>query len=181
MYATIRLVISRTNTLFPPYGPKTWCKTASGKDQGMWLTVTRRIPPMEAMGINRFGGEIWGKFWGSRIEGSDNQLSRTLTTNHCYQGNLIQYLENQREFRPEIARIREGKQEQQEGQVRTEDSRRKTTLVGSGSMPSPEAALDFIPSAPVQRRPWSSSCSLVWKPIHRSCSPAWKPIHRPCT
>jgi len=66
MYATIQLVLSRTNTLLPPYGPKTRSRTSSGKDQGMWLTVTRRTPPVEvgrvagvgadeAMGRNRLG------------------------------------------------------------------------------------------------------------------------------
>ena len=32
MYATIQLVLSRTNTLLPPYGPKTWSRTSSGRD-----------------------------------------------------------------------------------------------------------------------------------------------------
>jgi hypothetical protein len=34
----------------------------SGKVQGVWFTVTRRTPPMEAIGHNRFGGKIWGNF-----------------------------------------------------------------------------------------------------------------------
>ena len=67
MYATIQLVLSRTNTLLPPYGPKTWSRTPSGKVRGMSLTVAQRTPPMEVgrmagVGADEAMGAIdWGK------------------------------------------------------------------------------------------------------------------------
>jgi len=56
---------------------------------------------------------LMGNFW-LKIEGSDNQLSQTWTINLYYKGNLIQYLENQREIRMGRAGIRVEEQEQQE-------------------------------------------------------------------